>query len=177
MKDFNRGGGSRFGGPKRFDNNRGPRQGDRPARPQMHSAVCSDCGNDCEVPFRPTGDKPIYCNSCFGKKQGFGDNNRFERREPRPSFNRDDRGDSRRPSAPANPDQYKQQFEMLNNKLDNILRLLAGKPATEKVVEKTVKVETLVVNADKKKADKKVEVKKVVAPKKAAKKVVAKKKK
>ncbi len=26
----------------------------------MHSAVCDDCGKRCEVPFRPTGDKPIF---------------------------------------------------------------------------------------------------------------------
>jgi CxxC-x17-CxxC domain-containing protein len=33
----------------------------------MHKATCADCGNTCEVPFRPTGDKPIYCQSCFRK--------------------------------------------------------------------------------------------------------------
>ena len=44
------------GGRRDFGGNRG---GDR-ERPQMHSAVCDDCGNNCEVPFRPTGDKPIF---------------------------------------------------------------------------------------------------------------------
>ena len=32
---------------------------------QMYSAVCASCGKNCEVPFRPTGDKPIYCSKCF----------------------------------------------------------------------------------------------------------------
>ena len=38
---------------------------------EMHDAVCSNCGNPCQVPFQPRlGDdgkpvKPIYCNNCF----------------------------------------------------------------------------------------------------------------
>lgn len=34
-------------------------------RPQMHSATCSKCGKSCMVPFRPTGNRPIFCNECF----------------------------------------------------------------------------------------------------------------
>ena len=26
---------------------------------EMHKAVCDECGNSCEVPFKPRGDKPI----------------------------------------------------------------------------------------------------------------------
>ncbi len=175
MRDFNRGGGSggggRFSGPRKFDNNRGSRFGDHSDRPAMHSAVCAECGNRCEVPFKPTGDKPVYCNNCFGKKAGF-DNSRFDRRDSeRPSFNRDDRRDSGRTSfsredrgergALAGQD-YKQQFELLNAKLDNILKLLTAKP-TVSAIEKPVKTE--------------VKAKKTVATKKESKKVVAKKKK
>lgn len=36
---------------------------------QMYEAVCSDCGRDCEVPFKPSGDKPIYCDKCFGRNK------------------------------------------------------------------------------------------------------------
>ena len=52
---------------KNFSRNRNERGGggDRKERPDMHSAVCSACGKRCEVPFRPTGNKPIYCSSCF----------------------------------------------------------------------------------------------------------------
>ena len=49
----------------------------------MHKAVCSECGRDCEVPFRPTGDKPVFCSNCFSSRKGA---------EPR----RSDRRDSRR---------------------------------------------------------------------------------
>ncbi len=37
-------------------------------RQKMHSAVCVTCNKKCEVPFRPTGNKPIYCSSCFEKE-------------------------------------------------------------------------------------------------------------
>jgi len=38
---------------------RGPRE--------MHKATCSDCGKECEVPFKPTDGRPVYCNECFAK--------------------------------------------------------------------------------------------------------------
>jgi CxxC-x17-CxxC domain-containing protein len=34
----------------------------------MHQAVCSECHKKCEVPFRPTTGKPVYCKDCFGNK-------------------------------------------------------------------------------------------------------------
>jgi CxxC-x17-CxxC domain-containing protein len=35
-----------------------------PAR-EMHPAVCAQCGTDTMVPFRPRGDRPVYCSDCF----------------------------------------------------------------------------------------------------------------
>lgn len=48
--------------------------GGRGARPQreMHEAVCADCGVTTQVPFRPSGDRPVYCRDCFSKH-----NNRY----------------------------------------------------------------------------------------------------
>ncbi|MCX6743815.1 MAG: hypothetical protein NT116_06325, partial [Candidatus Parcubacteria bacterium] len=39
-------------------------------RSQMHDAICAECGQKCEVPFKPTGDKPVYCSNCFTARQG-----------------------------------------------------------------------------------------------------------
>ncbi len=33
----------------------------------MHKATCAECGNSCEVPFKPNGKKPILCSMCFQK--------------------------------------------------------------------------------------------------------------
>ncbi len=35
----------------------------------LHKAVCADCHKDCEVPFKPTGDRPVYCKECFSKRK------------------------------------------------------------------------------------------------------------
>lgn len=32
---------------------------------QGFTAVCSDCGLECEVPFQPKADKPVYCQKCW----------------------------------------------------------------------------------------------------------------
>ena len=38
---------------------------------EMHKAVCSECGQECEVPFKPSDGRPIYCKECYRKKKGF----------------------------------------------------------------------------------------------------------
>ncbi len=34
---------------------------------EMHKATCADCGKECEVPFKPTEGRPVYCRDCFQK--------------------------------------------------------------------------------------------------------------
>ena len=34
---------------------------------EMHDAVCSECKQQCQVPFKPTEGKPVYCRDCFAK--------------------------------------------------------------------------------------------------------------
>ena len=91
-KKFGHGG--KFGGNRGgFGGGRGGFGGGRDGgRPQMHKATCSECGKECELPFRPTGDRPVFCSTCFDKQGGgsIGRPNRFggdrsERRE-RPRF-------------------------------------------------------------------------------------------
>ncbi len=53
-----------------FQNRGGFGGGSRPPR-QMHKAVCADCGKECEVPFKPSGDRPVYCRDCFQKHKKF----------------------------------------------------------------------------------------------------------
>jgi CxxC-x17-CxxC domain-containing protein len=38
---------------------------------EMHKAKCTECGKDCEVPFKPTEGKPVLCKDCYKKKKGF----------------------------------------------------------------------------------------------------------
>lgn len=36
-------------------------------RREMHPATCAECGRETQVPFRPSGDRPVYCSDCFSR--------------------------------------------------------------------------------------------------------------
>ena len=36
---------------------------------ELHNAVCSECGNPCEVPFKPEKDRPVYCQACWKRRK------------------------------------------------------------------------------------------------------------
>lgn len=36
---------------------------------ESYPAVCAECGAETSVPFKPTGDRPIYCWDCFSKNK------------------------------------------------------------------------------------------------------------
>lgn len=117
----------------------------------MHQAVCDNCRKSCEVPFRPTSGKPIFCSDCFQNSRG-SDSRRSTNSDDRQMFEAvcDECGQSCKvPFQPSggkpvycsncfgekkgagnkNRDQaqpqYKDQLAELNNKLDKILILLA----------------------------------------------------
>lgn len=171
----------------------GGRDRDNRERPQMHETVCSDCGKRCEVPFQPTGDKPVYCSQCFTNHGGASrSDSRGGRERPRfqdkrmfdatcatcgkrfelpfrptgekPVYCNDcfDKGGS--PAVKSSDKGYQEQFDILNAKLDRIIKSL-----TPVVLEKEEKKE--IVKESKPKKEKEVKVKKVVV-----KKVVKKKK-
>ena len=50
--------------------NRGFRDDSRRFPREMHKIKCSKCGKDAEVPFKPSGDRPVYCKECFMKSKG-----------------------------------------------------------------------------------------------------------
>lgn len=36
---------------------------------QLYSVKCSNCGKDTQVPFKPSGDRPVYCRDCYMQKK------------------------------------------------------------------------------------------------------------
>lgn len=66
MANFNRG---RQGSDRDF-NRRGFRDQGSRGPVEMHKAICNRCGKECEVPFRPTAGKPVYCSNCFESNRG-----------------------------------------------------------------------------------------------------------
>ena len=90
---------------------------------QMFSATCDQCGEHCQVPFRPTQGKPVLCSNCFAEKNG-------------------DRG-SRTNVSTFTPRDNGLDLEAINMKLDKIIKLLtpeapkeASEALTEKILEK-----------------------------------------
>jgi CxxC-x17-CxxC domain-containing protein len=148
-----------------YNNNRDRFSGRRSDRPTMHDAVCDKCGKSCQVPFRPSGDKPIFCSQCFEQEGGGSrgnDRRSSNRRSFRPSGDRemftaicDDCG--KECKVPFSPSKEKpiycsecfekrgsgntskgcdcKQLDEIVEKLDRILLALETK---EKVVEKKV---------------------------------------
>lgn len=103
----------------------GGRSGDR----QMFKTICSKCNKECEVPFVPTGNRPVFCKDCFQSNRAS---------EPKRS-NFEDRGNIQVIRSTGQP-QYKEQFEALNQKLDKILKILEPKIASAIVVPEASKI-------------------------------------
>ena len=36
----------------------------------LFQTVCAECQKECEVPFKPTGGRPVYCKQCFTARNG-----------------------------------------------------------------------------------------------------------
>lgn len=84
IKSFGRDRGFRARGDR--DNFRGDREfSSRPK--ELTTVTCDQCGSECEVPFKPTPGKPVYCDNCF-RAQGKG-------RQDVRSFGNEGRNDSR----------------------------------------------------------------------------------
>lgn len=164
MRNFNKGSinrGSDRGGARREDK-------------QMHRATCTDCGKSCEVPFKPTGSKPIYCSNCFKPDRADAPRSGGSRGDSRgeSKYGAPSRSDAPRPDNNA---QNVAKFEELNKKLDRILILLdrINPPNVIKVPKKVEKVKIVEENPKAKATPKKTVAKKKAVVKEKA---VAKKK-
>lgn len=153
MGNFNKGG---FGGGKKFGGggrggdrggNRGGfgggRGGDR-ERAEMHRATCDECGKACEVPFRPSGDKPVFCSDCFETKRDGGNdrgdrggdrgdrgNRSFDSRDSKPRFS--DRRPSKFEGEAKGAENLKPQLIQINETLNKILKALSASDSTVSV--------------------------------------------
>lgn len=190
MGEFKRGGGygDKSGGGGGFK-----RGGDRPSfggRPSfgskfggrsdgpktMHKAICAGCKKTCEVPFKPNGQKPVFCNDCFGDQQDEnkgGSENKYEKRNfSEPRFPRVERKEREYVKPAALGSDLKKEIDSLNAKLDKIIDMMKQgiKP---KSPEKERDIPALLAGIEndgegksKKKSSKKVSAKKVAKKKK-----------
>jgi len=51
-----------------YDRDRSRDRGsDRGGDRELFKAQCSDCKQECEVPFKPSEGRPVYCRDCYQK--------------------------------------------------------------------------------------------------------------
>jgi len=48
-----------IGGPRGYE------RGDDHVASEYFAVICSSCGNQAQVPFKPRMDRPVYCSDCF----------------------------------------------------------------------------------------------------------------
>jgi len=48
-----------IGGPRGYE------RGDDRANREYFAVICTSCGNQAQVPFKPRMDRPVYCSDCF----------------------------------------------------------------------------------------------------------------
>jgi len=84
---------------QRFDRSRHHDRGNRDNNFRERSftkVICSDCKKECEVPFKPSGDRPVYCKECFAKRK-----DRLQHKEqvfiPERHFDKQKNSESRKP--------------------------------------------------------------------------------
>lgn len=126
MKSFGRkpktstqGGGKPFGEKRSWGRNSDSREPER----KLYRATCDECQKTCEVPFKPTGTKPVFCSSCFSKDNSFDQKRPMDRSFDRPSFG-DKRRSDRDMRGSSSNDQVIVQLKMINDKLDALLRAM-----------------------------------------------------
>lgn len=147
-------GGGKFQGDKRSGGGfgSGRDRSDKPA--QMFAASCSSCHKTCQVPFKPSGDKPVYCSDCFGKRQD--DEKRGDRggdrRDSRPQHNsapvRAEHPNDRRRDADT---ELRKRLADIESKLNRILDLInppMPRETRENVVQKAEKPAKKVVDTE-----------------------------
>ena len=104
----------RFNHSQRHDRGR---QGDGPRERTYTRVICADCNKECEIPFKPSGNRPVYCKECFPKHKGGSsfNANRDNRPEER-DFPRERRSDERQAEKRQKPVKKKKSFFLQQKK-------------------------------------------------------------
>ncbi|HTY08178.1 MAG TPA: CxxC-x17-CxxC domain-containing protein [Candidatus Edwardsbacteria bacterium] len=94
---------------------------------QLFRATCANCGKECEVPFKPSGERPVFCRDCFQRQDHDAQPQAWHQR-----IRTSDYGNERKPRdfrneriepRPAVP-QFAQELAAISVKLDRILKAL-----------------------------------------------------
>ena len=104
----------RFNHSNRYDRGR---QDNGPRERTYTQVICSDCNKECEVPFKPRGDRPVYCKECLPRhrKSNPFNANRDNRPEER-DFPREDHPEKKQAKKRQRPAKKKKPFYQMIKK-------------------------------------------------------------
>jgi CxxC-x17-CxxC domain-containing protein len=98
------------------------------AHGEKYKAVCSECGKECEVPFKPNGRKPVLCSKCYAEEED--------------DFDFDD-------IPKKDNGQIDTKLNVINTKLDEIIRMLGIVSSTDKDFDDKIKKSKKKIRKDK----------------------------
>ena len=77
---------------RNFSNDKNSRYSRDNRNRESATVTCADCGTECEIPFVPKTDRPVYCSDCFrlNKPQNSG-TDRYPRDDRGSRYSRDNR--------------------------------------------------------------------------------------
>jgi len=102
----NRDGGFGGGSRDRDGGNRGGGFNRNSRQREMFDVTCDKCKSQCQVPFKPSNNKPVLCSNCFSKDKESGNSG------------------SRNNNSVTQGGVSQEQFNQLNTKLDKIIKIL-----------------------------------------------------
>ena len=126
-------------GSRNSRDDRGSRYSRDDSRTESTTVTCSDCGDECQVPFVPRTNKPVYCSDCFREhKPDDSGSDRYSRDDRGSRYSRDDRGskssygressrDNSRSRKPRNDKFLKKQESFYSNGSDKFYETVKEK--------------------------------------------------
>ena len=115
--------------PRSFRNSRDYNRG------QSTTVTCADCSAECQVPFVPRTDRPVYCSDCFRKNKPQDSRSDRDDISSRSSYGGESNGSEYRSKKPRNDKFLKKQERFYSNGSDKfyaaikekLFELLGGK--------------------------------------------------
>jgi CxxC-x17-CxxC domain-containing protein len=90
-------------------------------KPEMHTVTCGDCGDECQIPFEPKFNRPVYCSECFQKNKPQKSRDRYSRDE-RPSRDRYSRDERPSRDRYSRDEQRSRQDDFKTHKSEKFLK-------------------------------------------------------
>lgn len=151
MNNYKQGGfkkrGGGFGGRSKFGGGRGrdSRSGGNRPPVELFKTECAECEKSCEVPFRPTTDKPVFCRDCFAKQNAGNDRpdrGRDHGKGASASWGGQPQTRFSRPTTQHNElAAVQRQMEAITARLDRIIELISSPASLSTLLERATEAE------------------------------------